>query len=85
MFEGKRIVNEQANFRTIYTFGKLLGRGGFADVYEAIDSNSRKVAVKVSAKADAGSKKSAGTRLKSEVEIMRRLDHRNILKYLSHF
>ena len=75
MLEGQRIANEHTNFRTVYTFGKLLGRGGFGDVYEAVDSNSRKVAVKVSAKAD-------GTCLKSEAEIMRRLDHPNILKYL---
>ena len=85
-FEGKQVTNEHSNQKTIYTFGKLLGRGGFANVYQATRvSDSKKFAIKVTSKGDGSWKKGAGARLKSEIEIMSKLNHPKILKFQSSF
>ena len=69
-----------------YKVSHLLGRGGFAACHLVIDvENGQKFAAKICPKKKEKMKKSSEVRLRSEIEILRRLSHANITKYEDHF
>ncbi len=62
-----------------YRIARLLGAGGFAEVYEAVDPAGERRALKVlSAEATRGDKVRAG--LAREAEALARIEHRNVVQ-----
>lgn len=81
--ERERLENKtsRANIRDIYTFSSVLGKGGFGTVKLATlksGISDKKVAVKIIEKARLKSRMYV---LLRELEILRSLDHPNIIKF----
>lgn len=78
--DGKKIINQ-------YTFLELIGRGAFGKVIKVVDDKMNLAAAKVYNKRILmtrwlGKKKTALDSVKSEIEIMMKLDHPNIVKLI---
>eukprot|EP01129_Flabellula_baltica_P012612 TRINITY_DN5716_c0_g1_i1.p1 TRINITY_DN5716_c0_g1~~TRINITY_DN5716_c0_g1_i1.p1 ORF type:complete len:347 (-),score=98.51 TRINITY_DN5716_c0_g1_i1:20-1060(-) len=72
------LADTDMDIREIYSIGKVLGRGGFSIVYEATNHETDEVlAVKVIEK---DALVDDFKLLKREIEIMRKVEHENILK-----
>ena len=68
-----------------YSKGKLLGKGGFAKVYEVINTETKQAsAIKIMEKA-ALSKARARQKFLSEIKIHKALHHTNIVKFEGYF
>ncbi|KAL0488346.1 serine/threonine-protein kinase Stk [Acrasis kona] len=66
-----------------YVLGEILGEGSYAKVREAIDSNSlKRVAIKIVKKRVMRKIKGAMTALKNEINIMRKLKHKNVIQLI---
>ena len=72
--------------RSRWVLGELLGRGAFASVHLALDTKrGRRVAIKhlnSGHAADARVASSALEKLQQEIKLLRKLQHRNIVRYL---
>ncbi|KAF7658386.1 hypothetical protein LDENG_00013890 [Lucifuga dentata] len=69
---------EDADLKKIYTFGRILGQGGFGIVYEATHIEmQKKWAIKEICKPEPGSSKVK--MLEQEVSILKQVDHVNII------
>jgi len=68
---------ENQSERRTYQIIRLIGQGTFGKVYEAIDDNNRRVAIKRVEK--------SGNFVSREVDVLRSLDHVNCLKLLDVF
>ena len=64
-----------------YQRGQLLGQGGFARVYEAIDPEGRAKAFKVIAKSAIMQSKKNRQKILAEIMIHRSLDHIHVVKF----
>ena len=78
--EGKKIINQ-------YTFLELIGRGAFGKVFKVVDDKMNLAAAKVFNKRVLltrwlGKKKTAMDSVKTEIEVMMKLDHPNIVKLI---
>jgi len=69
-------MENQSEHRT-YQIVRLIGQGTFGKVYEAIDDNNRRVAIKRVEK--------SGNFISREVDILRSIDHPNCLRLLDVF
>ena len=68
-----------------YDVGQLIGRGGFASVFRAIERRTgRTVAIKVMNKS-ALERAGLGDRLRREVELHRELRHEHVVEFLDYF
>ncbi|KAI9225744.1 MAG: kinase-like domain-containing protein, partial [Piptocephalis tieghemiana] len=74
----KEIVDRRTKAR--YTTGDLLGEGGFARVYHAMDERGSKLAVKVVPKTSLKNHKTKN-KLLSEIDIHRSMRHRHIVRF----
>ncbi|KAM3141249.1 hypothetical protein pb186bvf_006634 [Paramecium bursaria] len=76
-------VKNQQYKRRDYTKGKLLDRGGSSEVYEGINNKSGKLlAIKtVKLQGDNDKIRRIILNLKSEVKLLKKLQHKNIIKY----
>ncbi|XP_074640436.1 serine/threonine-protein kinase PLK1-like isoform X2 [Tubulanus polymorphus] len=71
--------------RTIYTRGKLLGKGGFANCYELTDLNTKRVyAGKIVPKTRI-SKPHQREKITREIDLHRKLKHKNIVEFHKYF
>ena len=72
-------------FNDIYKVGKQLGAGAFSVAYEAHlrSDPSRKFAVKITKRKNITV--DIEKTIRSEIDIMRSLDHPNIVRYICHF
>lgn len=77
---------EEGNWtKSDFIFKRQLGAGQFGVVYEAVErSSSQTVAIKIVSKSKISSEVLYG-RLKREVEIHSKLDHRHICKMYGYF
>lgn len=72
------------NVKDLYEFGKELGRGGFSVVREGVNKeNGEKVAIKIIEKNQA--KGEELNLLQREIDIMRKLKHKNIISLVDVF
>jgi serine/threonine protein kinase len=67
-----------------YELGRLLGEGGFAKVYHAVSTIDGKVAAVKKMKKD-GMSSDEISALHVEVDVMKRLNHKNIVKMFDYF
>ncbi|CAG9329516.1 unnamed protein product [Blepharisma stoltei] len=75
------LVGIMDNIEKDYLIVNEIGRGSFATVFLAIDStNGKKYAIKCFSKFELCNRKNGIKQLLTEIEIMRRLDHPNIVK-----
>ena len=85
IIEEKFLKPSGETFLKRYSKGKLLGKGGFAKVYEVINMETKQIsAVKVMEKA-ALTKARVRQKFMSEVKIHKSLHHSNIVKFESYF
>lgn len=69
----------------VWTVGKRLGQGGFARVYELVDSETgQKYAGKLVQKSSL-TKQSAKDKLRTEIRVHKNLDHPHVVKFVTWF
>ena len=75
--------HDNGSFDDLYTKGKVLGRGAWGIVHEAIHKRTRKIYA-VKELNTLGMKPTQQRRLKSEIDILKTCSHKNIIKYMNH-
>eukprot|EP01121_Diplochlamys_sp_Union-15-3_P018022 TRINITY_DN6472_c0_g1_i4.p1 TRINITY_DN6472_c0_g1~~TRINITY_DN6472_c0_g1_i4.p1 ORF type:complete len:429 (-),score=74.81 TRINITY_DN6472_c0_g1_i4:74-1360(-) len=76
----KEETKEKPKVHDLYTFGKVLGQGGFSVVkLGTLKSTGEEFAIKIVDKASLAKKNDLHL-LQREIEIMKKLDHKNIIK-----
>ena len=83
-----RIEDLSTNPKTVYLKGNLIGIGGFARVYQItqLGSQDRQTfADKVISKALMEKRHKAEEKVKREIEIHRRMDHRHVVQFVTMF
>ena len=78
------VDHDNGSFDDLYTKGKVLGRGAWGIVHEAIHKRTRKIYA-VKELNTLGMKPTQQRRLKSEIDILKACSHKNIIKYMNHF
>lgn len=83
--EAKRFEDDsKADFQSKYLIGSKLGKGGFSVVYEAVDRNTfNTFAVKIISRVNSSAV--IVERQINEVEMMRKLNHKNIVNLTDYF
>ncbi|BFZ63659.1 Protein kinase protein rad53 [Saitoella coloradoensis] len=77
---------ELKGFDSKYTLGEVLGKGSFATVHRALSrSTGQSVAVKVIRKKKFAALPQANVLFRREVEILRQLEHPNVVEYVDYF
>ncbi len=80
IFHLEKKIN-QRNFHKLFCPKKKIGKGAFASVYEAERlSDNKTVAVKAFSKENQYSAEKGKESLENEIQIMRNIDHTNLIK-----
>lgn len=76
-----KVTDEDKN---AYTVSQILGKGGFAKVYRLHDRDDDLMAIKIIAKRTL-TKPEKRDKVAREIDIHRRLQHRNVVEFIKHF